>query len=180
MAKILGTSVSFAGVLTMTLFKGPAIRNLWGAVIRIERNSVEHENWLKGSLLAVASCITWSIWYIMQAVTLKKYPAQLSLTAWMSILGAAQSAVLTAFIEHRPKAWEIGINVELWAIIYAGVVCSGLIIYVQLWCTEQKGPVFVTMFDPISTLMVAVVHGKHYRGGNNRCWSLLGFMEQRG
>ncbi|KAI3959222.1 hypothetical protein MKW92_010317 [Papaver armeniacum] len=112
MAKILGTSVSFAGVLIVTLFKGPAIRNLWGAVIRIEKNSVEHENWLKGSLLAVSSCVTWSIWYIMQAVTLKKYPAQLSLTAWMSILGAAQSAVLTAFVEHRPKAWAIGINVE--------------------------------------------------------------------
>ncbi|KAI3871090.1 hypothetical protein MKX03_019832 [Papaver bracteatum] len=135
MAKILGTSVSFAGVLTMTLFKGPAVRNLWGALIRIERSSAEHENWLKGSLLAVASCITWSVWYIMQAVALKNYPAQVSLTAWMSILGAAQSAVLTAF----------------------GVVCSGLIIYAQLRCTEQKGPVFVTIFDPLSTLMVAVV-----------------------
>ncbi|MCL7042108.1 hypothetical protein MKW94_023316 [Papaver nudicaule] len=115
MAKNLGTAVSFAGVLTMTPFKGPA------------------------------------------AITLKKYPAQLSLTTWMSILGAAQSAVFTAFVEHRPKAWAIGINVDLWAIIYAGVVCSGMIIYVQLWCTEQKGPVFVTMFDLLSTVMVAVV-----------------------
>ncbi|KAI3911726.1 hypothetical protein MKX01_029487 [Papaver californicum] len=113
MSKILGTSLSFAGVLTMTL------------------NSIEHENWLKGSLLAVASCMTWSIWYIMQVVTLKKDPAQLSLTVRMSILGAAQSAVR--------------------------VVCSGLIIYVRLWGTEQKGPVIVTMFDPLSTLMVAVV-----------------------
>ncbi|KAI3898731.1 hypothetical protein MKW98_000844 [Papaver atlanticum] len=166
MAKILGTSVSFAGVLTMTLFKGPAVINLWGALIRIERNSVEHENWLKGSLLAVASCITWSVWYIMQAVTLKKYPAQVSLTAWMSILGAAQSAVLTAFVEHGPKAWAIGINVELWAIIYAlRMVYSGLIIYVQLRCTEQKGPVFVTMFDPLSTLMVAVVAYFIHHGG---------------
>ncbi|KAF9613252.1 hypothetical protein IFM89_006611 [Coptis chinensis] len=54
MAKVVGTIVSLASVITMTLYKGPA-------------------------------------------VTLKKYPAQLSLTAWMSFVGGAQSAVFTAF-----------------------------------------------------------------------------------
>lgn len=34
---------------------------------------------------------------------------------------------------------------------------SGLIIFIQLWCTEEKGPVFVTMFNPLSTLLVAVL-----------------------
>ncbi|KAL6189491.1 hypothetical protein ACLB2K_040879 [Fragaria x ananassa] len=38
-----------------------------------------------------------------------------------------------------------------------GVVCSGLIIFIQLWCTEEKGPVFVTMFNPVSTILVAVL-----------------------
>jgi hypothetical protein len=28
---------------------------------------------------------------------------------------------------------------------------------VQLWCTEKKGPVFVTMFNPLSTIMVAIL-----------------------
>lgn len=40
---------------------------------------------------------------------------------------------------------------------WQGVVCSGLIIFVQLWCTEEKGPVFVTMFNPLSTVLVAVL-----------------------
>lgn len=38
-----------------------------------------------------------------------------------------------------------------------GVVVSGLIIYIQLWCMEEKGPVFVTMFNPLSTIIVAVL-----------------------
>lgn len=36
-------------------------------------------------------------------------------------------------------------------------MCSGLIIFIQLWCTEVKGPVFVTMFNPLSTLLVALL-----------------------
>ncbi|XP_072955267.1 WAT1-related protein At5g07050-like [Typha angustifolia] len=155
-AKIFGTIVSLAGVTTMTLYKGPALRNLWGALIHIQGNAT-HESWLKGSILTVASCITWSIWYIMQAVTLKRYPAQLSLTTWMSFIGGAQSAVFTVFLEHKPEAWIIGFDVKFWSIIYSGIVCSGLIIFIQLWCTEEKGPVFVTMFNPLSTIMVALL-----------------------
>ncbi|CAL8989961.1 unnamed protein product [Prunus brigantina] len=157
LAKVLGTLVSLAGVMTMTLYKGPIVRNLWHPLIHVEGKSSIHENWLKGSILTVASCITWSIWYIVQAITLKRYPAQLSLTTWMSFIGAAQSAVFTVCIEHRRAAWTIGFNIDLWSILYAGVVCSGLIIFIQLWCTEEKGPVFVTMFNPISTILVAVL-----------------------
>ncbi|KAK9288635.1 hypothetical protein L1049_017095 [Liquidambar formosana] len=157
-AKIIGTLVSLAGVMTMTLYKGPIMRNLWNPLIHIQgKNAGTHENWLKGSILTVASCISWSIWYIMQAVTLKRYPAQLSLTTWMSFIGAAQSAVFTVIIQHKRTAWTIGFNIDFWSIIYAGVVCSGLIIFIQLWCTEEKGPVFVTMFNPLSTILVAVL-----------------------
>ncbi|KAF9613152.1 hypothetical protein IFM89_005923 [Coptis chinensis] len=112
MAKVVGTIVSLASAMTMTLYKGPA-------------------------------------------VTLKKYPAQLSLTAWMSFVGGAQSAVFTAFVQHKPSAWKFGFNIDFWSIIYGGMVCSGLIIFIQLWCIEKRGPVFVTMFNPLSTILVA-------------------------
>ncbi|KAI3833443.1 hypothetical protein MKW92_050543 [Papaver armeniacum] len=127
-AKVLGTVVSWLGVMTMTLYRGPAILKI------------------SNTVLVVASCITWSMWY-MQAITLKRYPAPLSLTTWMSFVGAA----------HKPKPWAVGFNIDLWAIIYSGVVCSGLIVFIQLWCTEKKGPVFVTMFNPVSTVLVAIL-----------------------
>ncbi|GFZ14254.1 hypothetical protein Acr_24g0004440 [Actinidia rufa] len=156
-AKVLGTLVSLAGVMTMTLYKGPIVRNIGDPLIHLHGNTTVRENWLKGSILTVASCITWSIWYIMQAFTLKRYPAQLSLTTWMSFVGAAQSAVFTVFVQHKPAAWTIGFNIDLWSTLYGGVVMSGLVIFIQLWCTEEKGPVFVTMFNPLSTILVAVL-----------------------
>ncbi|CAK9175031.1 unnamed protein product [Ilex paraguariensis] len=156
-AKILGTLVSLAGVMTMTLYKGPIVQNIWHPQIHLRGNIGIHENWLKGSILTVISCITWSMWYIMQAYTLKRYPAQLSLTAWMNFVGAAQSAVFTVFIQHKPAAWAIGFNIDFWSTLYGGVVISGLLVFIQLWCTEEKGPVFVTMFNPLSTILVAVL-----------------------
>ena len=68
LAKIAGTAVSFAGVTTMTLYKGAAITSPWKAPIRIPSGeaAATHDGWLKGALLAVASCVCWSIWYIMQ------------------------------------------------------------------------------------------------------------------
>ncbi|XP_058077965.1 WAT1-related protein At1g44800-like isoform X3 [Magnolia sinica] len=156
-AKIGGTLVSLTGVMVMTLYKGPVLRNLGGALIHFQGSTTIHENWIKGSILTVSSCITWALWYIMQAITLKKYPAQLSLTTWMSFVGGAQSAVFTACVVHKPKAWTVGFNIDLWSIIYGGVVVSGLIVFIQLWCTEEKGPVFVTMFNPLATILVAVL-----------------------
>ncbi|XP_050216022.1 WAT1-related protein At4g08300-like [Mercurialis annua] len=157
-AKLLGTLVSLAGATTMTLYKGPIMKHFAHAPIHIQTNSAtDHENWLKGSILAVASCITWSVWYIMQAVTLKRYPAQLSLTAWMSLVGAAQSAFFTVIVVHRKAAWTVGFNVDLLAIVYGGVVMSGAVVFIQLWCTEVKGPVFITVFNPVSTILVALI-----------------------
>lgn len=54
----------------------------------------------------------------MQAYTLKRYPAQLSLTTWMSLIGAVQSAVFMVIVEHKRSSWAIGFDVDLWSIVY--------------------------------------------------------------
>ncbi|KAK9724357.1 hypothetical protein RND81_05G067100 [Saponaria officinalis] len=156
-AKVLGTLISLGGVMVMTFYRGSVLRNICHPLYDIRQTAVIHENWLKGSILTIASCISWPLFYILQAFTLKRYPAQLSLTTWMSVVGAAQSAVFTAFAVRTPGVWAIGFNIDLWSTIYGGVVCSGIIIFIQLWCTEAKGPMFVTMFNPLSTILVAII-----------------------
>ena len=69
LSKIAGAMVSFAGVTTISLYKGAAVKSLWKAPIQIHGSSgvaVAHESWVKGSLLAVASCICWSLCFILQ------------------------------------------------------------------------------------------------------------------
>lgn len=65
LAKIFGTVLSLTGALIMILYKGRTIQSLQGAPFHIGEK-MAHNNWIKGSLLTVASCISWSLWYILQ------------------------------------------------------------------------------------------------------------------
>ncbi|KAL8515759.1 hypothetical protein ACS0TY_014446 [Phlomoides rotata] len=156
MAKILGTVVSLAGVMTITLYKGHSLKKFGHAPFHMNTATKLEENWLKGPILTVGSCISWAMWYIMQSYTLKRYPAQLSLTTWMNLVGGVQSGVFTVIVQHKQAAWTIGFNIDFWSILYGAVVVSGMVYYFQLWCTKARGPVFVTIFDPLATFFTAI------------------------
>ncbi|KAJ6920635.1 hypothetical protein NC651_014277 [Populus alba x Populus x berolinensis] len=64
-AKIVGTVLTLAGVLTITLYKGPEVQSLQGAPIHVRSNHAQ-QNWVKGSFLLVSSCFTRSLYFIMQ------------------------------------------------------------------------------------------------------------------
>ena len=48
------------------------------------------------------------------------------------------------------------INTHNWNFMQ-GVVCSGFTIYIQGLIMKQKGPVFVSAFNPLSTILVAIL-----------------------
>ncbi|XP_008681296.1 WAT1-related protein At4g08290-like isoform X6 [Zea mays] len=126
LAKIAGTAVSLAGVTTISLYRGAAVKRPWRApAVHVHgiggAGHVEpHESWVKGSLLALASCICWSICFILQASSIKRYPAKLSLTAWTSLVGGLQSAAFAAFVQRDARDWLVGFGLNFWAIVYAG------------------------------------------------------------
>ncbi|XP_074284299.1 WAT1-related protein At4g08300-like [Silene latifolia] len=156
LAKVFGTLISLAGIMLMAFYKGSIIPNVSQPLVPIQQKTVIQQNWLKGSPITIAGCVALSLFYILQTYTLIRYPAQLSLTTWISAVGAVQTTVFTATIVRDPGLWRLGFNIDLWTAIYGGVFGSGLIIYIQLWCNKEKGPVFVTVFSPLSTILVAV------------------------
>lgn len=42
-------------------------------------------------------------------------------------------------------------------IILQGVVASGIAFAVQIWCIDRGGPVFVAVYQPVQTLVVAIM-----------------------
>uniref|UniRef100_A0A7N0UVG2 WAT1-related protein n=1 Tax=Kalanchoe fedtschenkoi TaxID=63787 RepID=A0A7N0UVG2_KALFE len=157
-AKVAGSALSLAGVTVMTLYRGLEVGKFKKAPIHIEK-SLMHENWVKGSIFAVASCLSLSLSCILQGKTLRKYPTQLSLTVWMNVIGALGAATFAGLTLRKPEAWLIGFGLKMWSVLYGGVVGSGLLVLIQLWCLKAKGPVFTTMFNPLGTVMsVFVAH----------------------
>ncbi|XP_022862763.1 WAT1-related protein At2g39510-like [Olea europaea var. sylvestris] len=93
----------------------------------------------------------------MQAKTLESYPALLSLTAMicaaMGVEGFIASVVLEKGINFA--VWSIHWDIKLLAYVYGGILCSGLGNYISLHILREKGPVFLTSFNPLTMLIVA-------------------------
>ncbi|KAL8498433.1 hypothetical protein ACS0TY_021675 [Phlomoides rotata] len=160
-AKIMGTIVTMSGAMIMTLVKGSVIALPW-IKNKCNPQSVDdgnlHQNPIKGALMIGAACFCWSIFYVLQAITLKSYPAGFSLTGLICMIGAFQGSVLTLVVERGNTAiWSIGWNIKLLAATYAGVICSGVGYYVSGVIMNEKGPVFVTAFNPLNMVIVAVL-----------------------
>ncbi|CAL9061523.1 unnamed protein product [Musa banksii] len=159
-AKIVGSLVTVVGALLMILYKGPVIEFVWskGRSHRDTATSQSSGNWLTGIFLLLGSCLCWSSFFILQSNTLETYSAELSLTTLICLMGAAMSAVVTLAVEgFSVKPWTIGWDMRLVTAIYSGVVCSGVAYYVQGIVMKERGPVYVTAFNPLCMIITAVL-----------------------
>ncbi|KAL2339804.1 hypothetical protein Fmac_007744 [Flemingia macrophylla] len=100
LAKVIGTLVTFSGALSMTLYKG--------------------------TLFLLLGCVAWSSFFILQSITLKRYPAELSLSSLVCLSGALQASVV-ALVATRHSglgAWALGWNFSLYGPLYTGWYCK--------------------------------------------------------
>lgn len=120
-AKVVGTLVTVIGALLMILYKGPIIEFIWSKG-RTQHGSSGGENqshWLVGTLMLLFSCFCWSAFFILQSNTLKAYPAELSLSTLICLLGAGQSAAVALAVERNAKPWLIGFGTNLFTAVYS-------------------------------------------------------------
>ncbi|KAL9237897.1 hypothetical protein vseg_012392 [Gypsophila vaccaria] len=162
-AKLVGTLITVGGAMLMTLYKGDVINMFWSRHIHPAAHSsttalaAADKDWAKGSILLILATLAWAAFFILQAITMRKYTAHLSLTALVCFLGTLQSIVVTFVMEHRPSVWTIGWDMNLLAAAYAGIISSGISYYVQGIVMEKRGPVFVTAFSPLMMIIVAIL-----------------------
>ncbi|KAG7557073.1 EamA domain [Arabidopsis suecica] len=161
-AKIIGTLVGLGGALVMTLYKGPLIPLPWSNPSMDQQNghansSQDHNNWVVGTLLILLGCVAWSGFYVLQSITIKTYPADLSLSALICLAGAVQSFAVALVVERHSSGWAVGWDARLFAPLYTGIVSSGITYYVQGMVMKTRGPVFVTAFNPLCMILVALL-----------------------
>ncbi|CAL1407704.1 unnamed protein product [Linum trigynum] len=157
-AKVLGTIATVAGAMVMTLIKGSAFEQDVAAGGGGSAPVAESHSFMKGGLMMTVGCFSWAGFVILQAITLKEYPADLSLTALICLAGTIEGGIVALVVEWgRPEAWALGWDTKLLAAVYSGVVCSGLLFYIQGIVMRERGPVFVTAFNPLCMVLVAIM-----------------------
>ncbi|CAN8230621.1 unnamed protein product [Cochlearia groenlandica] len=157
-AKVLGTCVAVLGAMMMTFWRGQVIPLPWTCAVKSEKTHTnDKENIVKGGLMLVCSCLSWSFYVILQTKVVLSYPAKLSLTALICSIGAVLSSV-TALIWERnnTRAWRIYPDVTLLASLYGGCF-SAITVYVVGWLAKKRGPVFVSIFIPINLIVTAII-----------------------
>ncbi|KAL8141833.1 hypothetical protein V2J09_014865 [Rumex salicifolius] len=166
LAKVFGTLASVGGATVITLYKGLPILNihLTGSsqessliVEHLPFSSDKIQSWNLGCIFLLAHCLCWAAWIVVQAPVLKNYPAKLSMTSFTCFFGLIQFLAIAAFAETDLDRWRLRTGEELCTILYGGIVSSGIVISLQTWCIHKGGPVFVAVFQPVQTLLVAIM-----------------------
>jgi len=158
-AKVVGTVVSIGGATVITLYKGLPLfhYNLTFKSLLTLSSSSPILNWTLGCVFILGHCLSWSGWMVLQVPVLKRYPARLSVLSLTCIFGLLQFLVIAVFTEEDLSRWKVHSGGELFTILYAGLVASGVAFALQIWCIDRGGPLFTAVFQPVQTVAVAVM-----------------------
>ncbi|XP_050209813.1 WAT1-related protein At1g68170-like [Mercurialis annua] len=162
-AKVMGTLLGIGGAMLLTFYKGSEI-NIWKTNINLLNHYQSHKlhlatpnhNHALGALLAVANSFSYAFWLIIQAKMSAKYPNPYSSTALMCLMASVQAVVYALCMEKDWSQWRLGWNIRLLTAAYAGVVVAGMMISLVIWCMRMRGPLFVSVFNPLMLLCTAV------------------------
>ncbi|KAK6137487.1 hypothetical protein DH2020_028740 [Rehmannia glutinosa] len=127
-AKITGTLVTVGGAMIMTLISGPIIGLPW--------THKSHES------------------QVSTNPNDKEDPVKGAIMISIGCLGYASFYTLQ---RGNTSVWALGFDAKLLAYVYGGVVSSGITYYLSGVIMKEKGPVFVTSFNPLSMVVVAIL-----------------------
>ncbi|RDX98587.1 WAT1-related protein [Mucuna pruriens] len=157
-AKVVGTLATVSGAMVMTLMKGPVLFGSHISNDHSQHNGTSIQHTITGFIMITIGCFCWACFMILQAITLKTYPAELSLSAWICLMGTIEGAAVGVIMERgNPSVWSIKLDMRLLCAVYAGIVCSGMGYYLQGVVMKTRGPVFVTAFSPLCMIIVTIM-----------------------
>ncbi|KAI3930195.1 hypothetical protein MKW92_011767 [Papaver armeniacum] len=155
--KVLGTTIGIGGAMLVTFYKGVDIPMWQTHFLHVghHHQGPATDRPVFGSLLAILSYVAYSSWLIIQTKMSQKYPCQYSCTALVLSMAAIQAVVFALCTERDWSQWRLGCNIRLYTALYAGIVHSGVTTTLIAWCVNVRGPLFVSIFNPVGLVLVA-------------------------
>ncbi|XP_027074488.2 WAT1-related protein At5g40240-like [Coffea arabica] len=182
--KIIGCAITIAGALVVVLYKGPVLLRspassasvFAQAALVTLTTGTKQSNWVKGGAILAAEYVVASLWYIYQAKAIGEYPAELVVVFFYNLSCMIIAAPVCLIEVPISSAWNIfKLDVQLYAVLYAGVLGTGFVILVHTWCLHVKGPVYVASFRPLS-IAIAAILGFIFLGDNLYLGSVIGSL----
>ncbi|KAK7319371.1 hypothetical protein RJT34_04091 [Clitoria ternatea] len=160
-AKVLGTIIGIGGSMVLTFYKGANI-NIRSRTNLMHRNGhvttlpTDSGHKLLGILCGFGSCFSFALWLIIQSKIAKEYPSHHSSTFLMTVMAAIQATAFALFVEKDWSQWKLGSTIRILTVTYSAILASGVAVIAVTWCVRMRGPVFVSVFNPLMLVLVAV------------------------
>ncbi|KAL7184423.1 hypothetical protein ACSBR2_026558 [Camellia fascicularis] len=162
-AKIFGTVVCVGGAMLLSLYHGRTViggSNFhWKYAEKIgEKNSTNHaNNLILGPILVIASTVSWAIWFSIQAKMSEKYAAPYTTSTLVCLMATVQCGIIGFCADHNISAWSLTPGIRAISSIYGGIVCTAAAFCLMSWCIQRKGPLYVSVFNPLLLIIVAIL-----------------------
>ncbi|CAH9101278.1 unnamed protein product [Cuscuta epithymum] len=166
-AKIAGTFVCVSGAIVMTLFRGQTVLGYRGSEFTTAQSEISaigqpepsgwlissflelgFDKWRLGMLCLIGNCICMAAYLAFQAPLLKKYPANISMTAYSYLFGTILMVTTALFTTSLSTDWSLTQS-EVIAVCYAGTIASALNYGLLTWCNKILGPALVALYNPL-------------------------------
>ncbi|XP_024996626.1 WAT1-related protein At5g47470 [Cynara cardunculus var. scolymus] len=163
--KIVGTFLCVLGAITMSLMqstkKNPFSEDVFlhdPLSSRSEHFYIFNKDRIIGCFYLVAAVIVLSSDVVLQAITLVDMPAPISLSAITSLIGVILTATLEFIEKHAiPTPWPIWSLKQLICYALMAGMITGVCFSFNAWAMKKRGPVLVSMFNPIGTVIAVII-----------------------
>ncbi|KAI9085688.1 hypothetical protein K1719_032294 [Acacia pycnantha] len=164
-AKIIGTLAGTSGAMLLTFYKGVRIPTPSFHVTFLQphnshmasSHSSSGGNTLLGALCGLGFVSSFALWLVVQGKMSQRYPCHYSSTTLICMTASVFSTGFALCTVRDWSQWKLGWNIRLLTVAYAGLVSAGLTTVIIAWCVRKRGPLFISVFNPLQLLFLAFV-----------------------
>ncbi|KAG6425706.1 hypothetical protein SASPL_116152 [Salvia splendens] len=148
-AKIGGTMLCVLGAVVMSLMQSDHSNT------NTKTPTDFNSQTILGCTYLIAAVFVLSTQVVLQAITLRDFSAPISMCSITSLLGSMLTAVVEVVLDENYWDWDYLHLQDLlgYSIVAGGI--SGMCISVNAWAMKKRGPVVVSIFNPLGTVISA-------------------------
>ncbi|MCD7447492.1 hypothetical protein HAX54_030358 [Datura stramonium] len=158
-AKFVGTIVCVGGAMLLSLYHGKVVIGQLGFHWKYAESTGKdvnsaHSNFFLGPFLLIMTSLTYAIWLIIQTRVNEKYAAPYKSITLMCLMASVESIIIGFCVVPKLSEWTLN-PIRAISVVYNGAVGMSLTFFLSSWCIEKKGPLYVSMFNPLLLVISA-------------------------